>query len=165
MLFSHALKDMGASEVIGIDLVDRSGVASKFHVDRSICSFSREWALSLSPDERPSIVIEAVGHQAQTVNDAIEAIGMFGQLFVFGIIDETHYAVEFKKILDKEITVYAGRTQAHRKYLEAAKRYVCQYPELAEHFITHMLSVKDAEVAFRLACSPASGQIKVVLVP
>ena len=74
LLFSYALKAAGAGHVTGVDPIDRRDVADAFGVDAMEWSTSSEWAASLGDDARPDIVVEAVGHQAATLEDAVEAV-------------------------------------------------------------------------------------------
>ena len=43
-------------------------------------------------DDGPEIVIEAIGHQAGTLEAAIEAVAPSGVVLAFGVPDEAHYA-------------------------------------------------------------------------
>ena len=75
LLFSYAAKAAGARRVTGIDPVDRTDVAAKFGVDTIVRATSDRWVSQLAREDRPDIVIEAVGHQVATLNHAIEAAG------------------------------------------------------------------------------------------
>src|SRR5690606_7632121 len=64
LLFSHVLHHRGA-RVAGIDPVDRSAVADTFGVDELFVGGVADWVAG--PGTPAEIVIEAVGHQTETI--------------------------------------------------------------------------------------------------
>ncbi|MCI2417297.1 zinc-binding dehydrogenase [Saccharopolyspora sp. K220] len=165
LLFSHVLNTCGAAPVIGVDRVDRADVADKFGVSEPVWDNSERWARQLSEAGRPEIVVEAVGHQAATLNDAIHALAPGGFLFAFGVPDDEHYAVAFRQLFRKNGTLAAGGTTNWRHWLERAVAYLHEHPELADNYVTHVFAVSEAQRAFELAATPARGRLKVVLRP
>ena len=111
MLFSYVLKAAGAGHVTGVDPIDRRNVAGAFGVDAMEWNTSSGWAASLGDDARPDIVVEAVGHQAATLEDAVEAVAHGGTVLAFGVPDDTHYAFPFARFFRKDGDV-AGRHHA-----------------------------------------------------
>ena len=67
LLFSYAAKALGARHVTGVDPVDRDQVGKEFGVDTIVRATSDRWVSHLDGDDRPDIVIEAVGHQVATL--------------------------------------------------------------------------------------------------
>ena len=133
LLFSHALKAAGAGHVTGVDPVDRRDVA------------------------------EAFGHQAATLEDAVEAVAHGGTIFAFGVPDETHYAFPFARFFRKDATPISGVTQDRRRSLEAARDHLLEHRELLETYVTDVVPAAEAQTAFELAAQPAAGRLKVVL--
>lgn len=163
LLFSHVLKSRGASEVVGIDTVDRSDLAAEFGVDKVIYGSSRNWAVTLTADERPMLVVEAVGHQVGTLNDAITAAAVGGQIMAFGVNDDPYYPIDFHWLFRKNLTLHAGITTDHTAYLKAAQDYLRAHPGLAERYVTNVLPINEVQQAFEIAARPAFGRMKVVL--
>ncbi|MGP4016182.1 zinc-binding dehydrogenase [Saccharopolyspora sp. 5N708] len=163
LLFSHVLGAQGASRVIGVDRVDRADVADKFGVTEPVWDTSQRWAQQLSDAARPDIVVEAVGHQAATLNDAIAALAPGGVLFAFGVPDDDHYSVAFRQLFRKNATLAAGGTTNWRYWLALAEAYLHEHPDLADNYITHVFGVSEAQQAFELAATPARGRLKVAL--
>ena len=151
LLFSHVLKAKGAARIIGIDQVDRSDVASDFGLDETVCSSSDRWVQHLGESGRPDIVIEAVGHQTATFNDAIEAVAVGGYIFYFGIADEPYYPFHLEHFMRKHLTLGAGTTRDQRRCLAEATQYLKVHPELMTTYITHVFSVFEAQLAYELA--------------
>jgi L-iditol 2-dehydrogenase len=163
VLFSHVLKSRGARHVAGVDVVSREDVALKFGVDHAIHATSGRWAMQLSEDERPSIVVEAVGHQTSTLGDALEAVAFGGQIYYFGIPEYSPYSFDLWKFLRKNITMIAGTTRRRRHYLEVAGEYLRAHPELGEGYVSHIHDISDIQVAFECASVPAAGRLKVAI--
>jgi L-iditol 2-dehydrogenase len=164
VLFSHVLKSLGAASVTGIDRVDRSDVAYAFGMDRFVHSSSTRWAQSITNSEdRPEVVVEAVGHQIATISDAVAAIADGGRIYYFGIPDETIYPFPLLSFLRKNATLMAGTTTDKIGSLEKAAAYLSAHPKLAGPYMTHEYSVRDVQAAYQLACRPSTGQLKVVV--
>ncbi|TFV57011.1 alcohol dehydrogenase [Geodermatophilus sp. DF01-2] len=163
LLFSHVAKTAGAAHVLGVDRVDRSGVAATFRVDESVRASSDLWAASLPVEGRPDLVIEAVGHQTATLTHAVEAVAFRGEIFYFGVPDELTYPLPMRLFLRKNLTLRSGVTLERRRVLARAEHYLREHPGLAEQYVTHVFPVAEAQSAYEHAISPRSGQIKVVV--
>jgi L-iditol 2-dehydrogenase len=163
LLFSHALKAAGAGHVTGVDPIDRRDGADAFGVDTMEWSTSSGWVSSLGEDARPDIVVEAVGHQAGTLEDAVEAVAHGGTVLAFGVPDETHYAFPFARFFRKNATLLAGVTQDRRRSLDGARVYLVEHREMLDAYITDVFPVAQAQAAFELAVKPTAGRLKVVL--
>src|SRR6185437_7620542 len=81
LLFSCAAKAAGARRVTGVDPVDRGKIARRFGVDDYARATSDRWVSQLAREDRPDVVIEAVGHQVATLSHAIEAAAPGGTVF------------------------------------------------------------------------------------
>jgi L-iditol 2-dehydrogenase len=163
LLFSHVLKSRGACHVTGIDRVDRSSVAAQFGVDKAMRASSGLWALGLPPGDRPDIVVEAVGHQVSTLNDAVQAVADEGEIFYFGIPDDQVYPFAMYQFLRKNARLIAGTTRRRREALAGAEDYLKMYPQLAATYLTDSFPVTEAQTAFEVASRPASYRLKVTV--
>jgi threonine dehydrogenase-like Zn-dependent dehydrogenase len=163
LLFSHVAAAAGARRVIGVDRVDRSELGALFGVDEVVHAPSDRWVAGLRDSDRPDIVIEAIGHQAATINHAIDAARPGGQIYYFGVPDEPSYAVNLRGLLRKNLTLRSGATWERRRMLAAADDYLRQHPALAETYVTDVLPVDDAQAAFTRALRPAPSQAKIVI--
>lgn len=162
LLFCHVLKHAGVGRVTGVDVVDRSSEARNFGIDDVVHATSRRWAGQLADAERPSIVVEAVGHQTATLLDAIHAVAVQGQIYYFGIPDD-EYTFDMWSFLRKNLTLKSGSTLSREQYLEKACQYFRKYPELAAAYVTHVYDINDVTAAFETASVPAPGRVKVAL--
>jgi threonine dehydrogenase-like Zn-dependent dehydrogenase len=164
LLFSHIAKARGAAHVTGIDLVDRSDLAALYGVDEVVHAGAAEWAASFTTDQdRPDVVVEAVGHQISTFTAAVHAVGLGGQVYCFGIPDDPVYPFALAEFLRKSATLTAGATSARRVALDMANTYLGEHPDLAEHYVTHTFAFAQAQSAYDKALVPAPGRVKVVI--
>jgi L-iditol 2-dehydrogenase len=163
LLFGHALRQAGCSTVVGVDLVDRSAEAPKFGFDSVAHAAIGRWCAGLSDAARPDLVVEAVGHQVSTLQQAIRACAVGGRILYFGIPDDEYYPLDMERMVRKNLTLTAGVTRRRREMLAAATRYLLAYPELARDIVTHTFAMPDIQRAFDLARTPRAGRLKIIL--
>lgn len=165
LLFAHALCDRGVAGVTGVDVIDRSDVAGRFGISRVETRHSRTWAGDPANRDRFDLVIEAVGHQVGTMHDALAVAAPGGTVMYYGNPDDRYYPIDFGAMMDKALTLVAGRTPqpARREALVRALEYLRRHPGVFESYVTHVLPVEDVQKAYELASRPAPGRLKVVL--
>ncbi|MDL9978370.1 zinc-dependent alcohol dehydrogenase [Microbacterium sp. ASV49] len=165
VLFSHVLKTSGAVHVTGVDRVDRRDVAATFGVDEMVWASADRWARNQHDDSRPHVVIEAIGHQTATLNDAVEAVAPGGRIYYFGIPDERIYPFDMDRFLAKDLTLISGLTRNRRHWLSAAEEYLSRHPDLAAAYVTDIVGTHDITSAYERAVNPRPGQLKIVFTP
>ena len=164
LLFSYAAKANGARHVTGIDPVDRDVVGKEFGVDTVVRATSDRWVSQLEPNDKPDIVIEAVGHQVATLGHAIEAAAFGGTVFYFGVADDDSYPISIRTMLRNNLTLKSGVTLDRRRVLRCADEFAREHPELLKNYLTHTFAVDDVQAAFELACQPSPERIKIAIV-
>jgi L-iditol 2-dehydrogenase len=164
LLFSYAAKATGAAHVSGVDPVDRDAVGPVFGVDTVVRATSDRWVSHLKPDDKPDIVIEAVGHQVATLNHAVEAAAFGGTVFYFGVADDDSYPISMRTMLRNNLTLKSGVTLDRRRMLDSAGIFAREHPELLPHYLTHTFGVDDVQAAFEVACLPSPDRIKIAIV-
>jgi L-iditol 2-dehydrogenase len=163
LLFCHVLKQRGAARVIGVDRVDRSSVAPRLGADEVIWASSRHYASQVDERSRPDVIVEAVGHQVSTLQDAVSAVGGNGRIFYFGVPDDEVYPLNMSMLLRGNLTLMSGTTLDRQRVLAEAEQYLGSFPELVGALITHRFSRADVQRAFEVAVTAAPGRLKVVL--
>jgi L-iditol 2-dehydrogenase len=133
-------------------------------VDTIVRATSDRWVSHLHPDDRPDIVIEAVGHQVATLGDAVEAAAFGGTVFYFGVPDDDSYPISMRTLLRNNLTLKSGVTLDRRRMLCAANEFVREHSELLTAYVTHTFGVDDVQAAFELACRPTPERIKIAIV-
>ena len=164
LLFSYAAKAAGAAHVTGVDPIYRDDVAATFGVDTVVRATSDRWVAHLAAHDKPDIVIEAVGHQVATLNNAVEAAAFGGTVFYFGVPDDDSYPISMRTMLRNNLTLKSGVTLQRRRVLDAADAFARTHPDLLGHYVTHTFGVADAQEAFEFACRPTPGRVKIAIV-
>jgi L-iditol 2-dehydrogenase len=163
LLFAFAAKAAGAGHVIGVDPVDRAGLAQAFGVDIVVRATSDRWVSQLAPADRCDVVIEAVGHQVATLGHAIEAVAPRGTVFYFGVPDDDSYPISMRTMLRHNLTLKSGVTQDRQRILAAADAFARKHPGLLDRYPTHTVGVEQAQAAFDLACRPVPDRVKIAI--
>ena len=164
LLFTYAAKAFGARHVTGIDPVDRDGIGRDFGLDTIARATSDRWVSHLAPNDKPDIVIEAVGHQVATLNHAIEAAAFGGTVLYFGVADDDSYPISMRAMLRKNLTLKSGVTLERRRVLDCADAFCRAHPELLGNYVTHTFAVDDVQAAFELASRPTPERAKIAIV-
>jgi threonine dehydrogenase-like Zn-dependent dehydrogenase len=164
LLFSYVAKAFGARRVTGVDPIDRDAIAKEFGVDTVVRATSDRWVSHLESNDKPDIVVEAVGHQVATLGHAIEAAAFGGTVFYFGVADDDSYPISMRTMLRNNLTLKSGVTLDRRRMLCAADEFAREHPELLPAYVTHTFGVHDIQAAFELACRPTPERIKIAIV-
>jgi threonine dehydrogenase-like Zn-dependent dehydrogenase len=164
LLFSYAAKALGARHVTGVDPVDRELVGKEFGVDTVVRATSDRWVIHLAPNDKPNIVIEAVGHQVATLGHAIDAAAFGGTVFYFGVTDDDSYPISMRTMLRNNLTLKSGVTLDRRRVLGRADEFAREHPELLKNYLTHTFGIDDVQSAFECACRPLPERVKIAIV-
>jgi threonine dehydrogenase-like Zn-dependent dehydrogenase len=168
LFFCWLLKKYGAGRIVGIDpseyrcqLSERLGAVRTYPM-RSIevIHIARQ---SPGKWEPPEIMIEAVGHQMDTINHCFELVRKRGTVLAFGVPDQTVYAIEYETFFRKNANLIASVTPEWREYLGKARDLFLSHREELEAWVTHRYPIRDAEQAFSLYERHAQGIVKAVL--
>lgn len=162
-MFAQLAKERGASRVVGVDPIDHAETSKLFKADEFVQLTASMWADQISDADRPDVVIEAVGHNTLTVNDAISGVAPNGLVFAFGVPDEESRAFDFSTFQHKDLTLKSGLTRHHRDTLATADDYLRANPQLARNLTTDVLGFDEAQKAYDRANTPKTGRLKVVL--
>jgi threonine dehydrogenase-like Zn-dependent dehydrogenase len=168
LLFCWLAGKGGASSVIGIDpSADRCRFALTLGATQTICSRGIELIhrARAIPGEwnPPGVCIEAVGHQAETINDCFELVRKYGTVVAFGVPDRPVYAIDYEIFFRKNAQLIATVTPDWMEYLPKAQDLYLANPEILASFITHRLPIREAGKAFGMYERHEDGIIKAAL--
>ena len=163
LLFSCAAKAAGARRVTGVDPVDRAEIATEFGVDTYARASSDRWVSQLAREDRPDVVIEAVGHQVATLSHAIEAAAPGGTVFYFGVPDDDSYPISMRTMLRHNLTLKSGVALDRPRMLELANKFAAEHPGLLAKYLTHTFGIDDVQAAFELAARPVPDRGKIAI--
>lgn len=163
LLFAHALKCEGAGTVIGIDAVDRSDVAGGFGCDEFVWSSSAAWASTARVRHEPDLVIEAAGHQAETLHHAMTASKQGGRVYYFGVPAPGDHTLNLDAFMRSNLTLSSGITIDRRKALVEAEKYLRRNLGVLATLVTHVFDREAVQRAYGTAAVPAAGRLKVIV--
>lgn len=165
LAFVHVLRHRGAGHITVVDPVPRHDAALHYGADEFVAMQSGRWVSMLGQAERPSVVIEAVGHQNATIRDAIRAVANWGYVFGFGAADDDEYVIPYREMYERGITLASGRTLGGWvEVLNEGRAYLIEHRADFAEYITHVVPVDDAQTAYSLYAQPQVSRIKVAIV-
>ncbi len=168
LFFCWLFKRNGVKQVIGVDpSAQRCQIARNHGADvvfpmRSIevVQRSRQNPAFWPP---PEIIIEAVGHQMETLNDCFELVQKRGTVLAFGVPDQPVYAMEYETLFRKNLQVIASVTPVWSEYLVKAREVFLSAREELGKLVTHRFPIREADRAFSLYESHEDGIIKALI--
>lgn len=163
VLFTNLLSAAGAARVTGVDPVDHSEAAYAFGADEFVHLGSTRWAEDLSEADKPAVVVEAAGHDARLLNDAVNAAAFGGLVFGFGVPDDPAQTIDYHTFLHRDLRLMAGLTRDKHACIAAADRHLQAHPQLCSLLTTDLLGFDQVQHAFERASVAQPGRLKVVL--
>ncbi|MET0735532.1 MAG: alcohol dehydrogenase catalytic domain-containing protein [Microbacterium sp.] len=160
-LFAHVLARRGAI-VDAVDVVDRRAVVDALGIRSLMTAPATEWAAQIAGGA-PRLVIEAVGHQTETLTAAIRAVSDEGEIYAFGIPDDDTYPLPMGEFMRKGAVLRGGFTRDRARVLADADAYLVRHPELADILVSDVFGFTDAQRAFERAELFSPDRLKVVL--
>lgn len=163
--FVHLLRHRGAAHITAVDPVPRRDVALRYGANEFVAAHSSRWLDRLDRRARPDIVIEAVGHQHAAIRDALHAVADRGFVFGFGAPDDDEYALPYREMYERGLTLTSGRTlDGWIDVLNAGRDYLIEHHHDFADYVTHIASIADAQTAYSLYARPHPSRLKVALV-
>ena len=166
-LFCAVLKNLGASEVIGIDVLASRLQTSKLMGASAVIDNSKDDPVQAIQDltggEMVDLVIEAAGHQAETLNLCIEICKNQGRLHYFGIAPQTINGVEWLKVVTKSLNITSSHSPDFKIDFPLAIKWINEERIDVRPLITHKLPLNKIQQAFELFSKRLDGALKVCL--
>ena len=91
---------------------------------------TQHYAAHVAAQARPDVIIEAVGHQVTTLQDAVSSVADGGRIFYFGVPDDEIYPINMQRLLRGNLTLMSGTTLERQRVLAEAEQYLGKFPEL-----------------------------------
>lgn len=165
LAFMHVLRTRGAGHITAVDPVPRGEIALTYGADEFIALHSSRWVAHLGANDRPEIVIEAVGHQHASIRDALRAVANGGFVYGFGAADDDEYVLPYREIYERGLTLMSGRTlDGWVQVLKTGRDYLMSHRADFANYVTHQIPVIHAQEAYSLYARPQAGRLKVALV-
>ncbi|MDY7031447.1 MAG: zinc-binding dehydrogenase [Thermodesulfobacteriota bacterium] len=167
LLITHVLSNLGAKRIIVLDRLDyRLEVSKKMFATHCI-NVDKETAIEkiyeITSGKMADLVVEAVGHQMDTINQCIDMVKDGGTILAFGVPDEEMYAIFFKKLFYKNITLIGSVSPEVHTDFPLAMDMITQGRINVSPIITHTLPFTEAQKGFEMFLNKTDNAIKIIL--
>jgi threonine dehydrogenase-like Zn-dependent dehydrogenase len=167
LLFSHLLANLGARKIIALDKLDyRLDVARRMKATHTVNvtrDDPRAAVLDLTDGQGADLVVEAVGHQVESLHLAIELCRRHGTVLMFGVPDQEHYPLPVWDILRRNLRVIGSVHPDVQRDLPLALDMIRQGRIDVSPLITHRFPLEEAQQAFSMAVDRIDNPIKILL--
>jgi len=167
LMFTQMLGLMGAKNIIAIEPVGHrltlAGESFATHLINPETENTLEVVADITQGKMADIVIEAVGHQPQTVNHAISLTRHKGILVAFGVPDEPQYMLNFNELFRRNITLLGSVGPNPGRDFTLALDLISQKRFNTAGLMSHKMHFTRAQEAFELAISKQDRVVKIIL--
>lgn len=165
--FDRMLANAGARQVIGIDrIAARLEVAGQMGATDRIDASKTDVVdavETLTNGDMADIVVEAVGHQPETVELAIELAAREGDVLLFGVPTEERYPFPMMRFFRKNLNLLGTVDPDLGRYFPLAIDMVNRGAVDVTPLATHRFSVSELTEAFTLVEKKADGVLKALV--
>jgi len=166
-LMNASLRNLGARNIIGIDLLEsRLRVSPRMGATATVCNAHLnpvEAVRQLLGGKQPDIVIECVGHQDQQMNLCIELVRPGGSLLSFGVPPEILNGLRWRDLFFKNVTVYTSLGPDFTRDFPLAMQWIEERRIDVSPIITHRFPLAQIQEAFEVFRDRRDGAIKVIV--
>ena len=168
LLITHTLSNLGARTAIAMDRLDyrltvseRMRATHTVNVDRQDPA---EAVRALTEGRMADLVFEAVGHQTETVSQAMNLSRKGGTVVAFGVPDETIYDnFAFSTLFRNNLTLIGSVGPDFVPNYPLARDWILQGRIDVTPLITHTYSFVDIQRAYEVFTQRQDGAIKVLI--
>lgn len=164
-LFNMALRVFGARHIVGIDADPKRLERSRAHgATHAICNAETEpieVVAELTNGRGADLVIEAVGHADQALNQCIALVRRHGRILVFGVPPETIDGVRWREMFVKNATVQASVNPDFEVDFPMAMQWIAEGRVDVSGLVTHRFALAELQTAFEVFRDHREGALKV----
>ncbi|MDY7033131.1 MAG: zinc-binding dehydrogenase [Thermodesulfobacteriota bacterium] len=166
LLFDSMLKNMGATKIIGVDILDyRLRTAHEMGATHTVDASQvdvLEIVKDITQGRMADLVVEANGLE-ETINLSFELARHDGVVTFFGICLKESPALNFNKLFRKELRIIASVGPSVEIDYAYALKMVLDNQVKVEKLVSHVLPFSSIQEGFDLAINRKDEVIKVVL--
>lgn len=166
-LFSAAASNLGAREIIAIDVLDSRLAVSPRMGATAVVNAGREDVVDavaqLTGGAMAEVVIEAVGHREHRINDCFKLVRNGGDILFFGVPPKTIDDVQWRVVFDKNASIHNSIGPSFERDFPLAMRWIAEGRLDVSPIITHRFAVDEIQEAFDTFAERRDGALKVFL--
>ncbi len=164
-LFCAALRNLGAREIIAVDPLDSRLATSSKMGATAVVNPSRDELVDavrqVTGGTLADVVVEAVGHREQRINDCFDLVRKGGDILVFGVPEQTISNVNWRVIFDKNASIHTSIGPSFERDFPLAMRWIAEERVDLRPIITHRFPVDEIQLAFDTFAERRDGAQKV----
>ena len=166
-IFNAVLRNLGARRIIGVDpLVERLKPSRRMGANEVLHAPAEEVVddvLRMTDGRGADVVVEAVGHEAYSLNAAVPLLRHGGTILMFGVPDSLFENLAGWDILRKNARVVFSVETDFERTFPLAMRWLAEGRLDLRPLITHRFSFAEIQSAFETFCHRHDGAQKVML--
>lgn len=166
-MFVAGLRNLGARRIIGIDPIGyRCELALKMGATDVVSGHgfeTREQVSEILHSQGAEIVVEAVGHRAQALNDAIALTAEHGSVLYFGVPANTIDGVRLKDAMLKNVRILTSLHPDFERTFPLAMQWLAEGRVDLSPLLTHRFPLREIQTAFDIFRDRQDGAIKVLV--
>ena len=166
-LMNASLRNLGARQIIGIDLLEsRLKTSPKMGATATVCDATESPVAAVKEilgGKLPDVVIECVGHADQQFNLCIDLCKHSGRLLCFGVPPQFINGLRWRDLFFKNVTVHTSVNPDFRRDFPLAMQWIQEGRINVSPIITHRFPLSRLQEAFELFRDRKEGAIKVIV--
>lgn len=166
-MFNAGLRNLGARRIIGIDpLPQRLQHSRNLGATHTIAAAGRDSLQAVHEildGDLPEVVIEAVGHRAHAVNDAIELVRPEGRILIFGVLPHSVDGISLRAALWKNAQIITSLHPDFERTFPLAMQWIAEGRVNLAPLITHRFPLNQLQQAFDVFRDRIDGALKVLV--
>lgn len=167
LLITHLLSNLGAKTVIALDKLDYRLEASMQMRATHTINVAKEDAVEavreITHRGMADLVVEAVGHQTDTLNQCVDLVKRCGTILAFGVPDQEIYPFRFNASFFKNITLIGSVVPDIQNDYPLALDMIAQGRINVAPMITHQIPFAEVQRGFEMFLYKTDNAIKIVL--
>ena len=167
LLFTHLVSNLGAKTVIATDIVDfRLEAAKQMQATHTINAAAVDTVAAveeITDGRMADLVFEVIGHQTETINQAMDLVKRDGTILAFGVPDDPTYPFRFGDLFRKNLRLIGSVGPDAQNNFPLAMDMIAQGRIDVSPMITHRLPYTQVQRGFELSLYKKDEAIKIVL--
>jgi len=166
-MFNAGLRNMGARHIIGVDPLPQRLEASRAMGATAVVQNdgpdAADAVMEILDGKLPDVVIEAVGHKAQALNQCIDLCRYGGHILYFGVPPDTIDGIRWKAGMHKNLTYLTSVHPDFERTFPLAMQWIAEGRVDLKPLLTHRFGLDDIQTAFDTFRDRREGAQKVLV--
>ena len=164
-LFAATVRNLGARHIIATDVLESRLKTSMEMGATEVINASREDAVQrvreLTGGNMADLVVEAVGHREQQLNDCFDLVRHGGDVLFFGVPTKTVDGLQLGTLFGKNASIHTSLGPSFERDFSLAMRWIAEGRINVAPVVTHHFPVANIQEAFDTFAERREGALKV----